>query len=30
MTGYRGRTVVGLPHERLRAVLRRYGRLEER
>jgi L-aminopeptidase/D-esterase-like protein len=27
MTGYHGRTVVGLPHERVREILRRHGRL---
>jgi len=29
MTGFRGNTVYALPHDRLRAVLRRYGRLDE-
>ena len=28
MTGFNGNTVYGLPHERLRDVLRKYNRLE--
>ena len=27
MTGYRGRTVMALPHDRLRDILQRHGRL---
>jgi hypothetical protein len=27
MTGYQGHTVVGLPHDRLRDILKRHGRL---
>jgi len=27
LTGYQGRTVVGLPHEKVREILRRHGRL---
>jgi len=29
MTGYRGQTLVALPHDRLRQVLKKYGRLSE-
>jgi L-aminopeptidase/D-esterase-like protein len=29
MTGFRGRTVPGLPHDKIRAILRRHGRLTE-
>jgi L-aminopeptidase/D-esterase-like protein len=29
MTGFRGRTVPGLPHDKVRAILRRHGRLTE-
>ena len=30
MTGVDGHTVVGLPHDKLRAVLKKYGRLVEK
>jgi L-aminopeptidase/D-esterase-like protein len=29
MTGYRGNTVVGLPHDKVRAILKRHGLLKE-
>jgi L-aminopeptidase/D-esterase-like protein len=29
MTGYMGHTVLGLPHDKLREILKRYGRLRE-
>jgi L-aminopeptidase/D-esterase-like protein len=30
MTGYQGRTVTGLPHDKLREILQRHGRLAQR
>ena len=29
MTGYKGRRVVALPHERVRTILQRHGRLQQ-
>lgn len=29
MTGRGGKTVIGLPHDRVREILRRHGMLEE-